>query len=134
VQGVSLATYWPLIEAEPFAYAAFRAYRNFDEEGQRFGDTAVSASSSSLEIATVYASVQSDQPQRMVIVAINKSTKSLHAGIRISHDTAYLGASVFVLSGEKPVLLPAAELAAIASNAFRYDMPAQSISVIVPNP
>jgi hypothetical protein len=134
MEGVSLATYWPLIDAEPYAYAAFRAYRNFDDEGSAFGDTAVSASSNALELATVYASIQSNDPKRMVVIAINKSTRSLRAGIRISHDTEYLGASVFVLSDKRPELLRAAPLSAVASNAFRFDMPAQSISVIVPNP
>jgi hypothetical protein len=134
VNGVGLATYWPLMEAEPFAYAAFRAYRNYDGEGSGFGNVAVSAISSSPESATVYASIQSQLPERILIVAINKETRALRAGIRISHGTEYLGASVFVLTGQRPELEKADELSAVASNAFRYDMPAQSISIIVPTP
>jgi hypothetical protein len=133
VHGVSLATYWPLAEAEPFAYAAFRAYRNYDGEGASFADTSVSAASSSYENATVYASTNSRDPHHMAIVAINKSTRQLRAGIRISHGTEYLGAAVYVLTEQQPDLSKAGELTAVASNAFRYDMPAQSISVIVPN-
>ena len=130
--GVSLASYWPLIDAEPYAYAAFRAYRNYDGQGSGFGDTSVAAISSDVEAATVYASIQSDHPERLVIVAINKDTTMKHAGFRISYGTAYTKAAMFVLTGAQPVLTQANALRAVAMNAFRYEMPAQSICVVIP--
>lgn len=133
-EGVDLATYWCLLKAEDFAYAAFRAFRNFDGKGGAFGDTSVHASSSQLPIATVYASIQSDKPQRSVLVLINKDWATRRAGVRISHATQYTKASIFVLSAAQPELQRGAELRATATNTFVYDMPAQSITVVSPEP
>jgi hypothetical protein len=130
--GVSLATYWPLTEHEAFAYAAFRAFRNYDDQGSSFGDVSVAASSSATDQATVYASMQSDRPERTVIVLINKDTAPRRAGLRIRHDVSYATAKVFVITGTQPALIGAPALRAVSTNAFRYDMPAQSVSVIVP--
>jgi hypothetical protein len=132
--GVSLATYWPLTPVESCADAAFRAYRNFDGKGGSFGDVSIAASLSrpDPEKAVVYASMQSDHPEHVVIVLINKSNQASSTGLRISHSVAYSKADVFVLSGGQPVLRAGSPLRALATNAFRYDMPAQSVSVIVP--
>ena len=130
--GVSLATYWSLLEAEPFAYAAFRAFRNYDGQGACFADTSVSATSSDPALVTVYASVQSDRPERTVMIAINKDMSTKRAGIRISHGTEYKSAAVFVLSHAQPALTAQGVLSTLGTNAFRYDMPPQSIAVIVP--
>jgi hypothetical protein len=130
--GVSLANYWGLLDSEPFAYAAFRAYRNYDGQGSGFGDTSVAVTSSDPEMATVYASIQSDRSERVVIIAINKDTVMKRAGIRISHGTVYKKAAVFVLAGTQPALAPASLLQSVATNAFLYQMPAQTVSVLVP--
>jgi hypothetical protein len=132
--GVSLATYWPLTQEESFAYAAFRAYRNFDGKGGSFGDVSIAASLSrpDPEKAVVYASMQSDHPERVVIVLVNKGNQTSPTGLRISHSVSYSKAEVFVLSGAEPVLRAGSPLRVLATNAFRYDMPAQSVSVIVP--
>jgi hypothetical protein len=132
--GVSLATYWSLTQEESFAYAAFRAYRNFDGKGASFGDVSIAAGLTrpDPEKAVVYASMQSDHPERVVIVLVNKSNQPSPTGLRISHSVAYSKADVFVLSGGQPVLRAGSPLRALATNAFRYDMPAQSVSVIVP--
>lgn len=132
--GVSLAAYWPMTWEEPFSYAAFRAYRNFDGSGGAFGDTSVVANSSDVNTATVYASIDSTNPARSVIIAINKSSSAKSAGIRISHSARYTNAKVFLLSGTTPALMEAPALSVVGVNAFKYDMPAQSVSVIVPAP
>jgi hypothetical protein len=132
-ESVGLATYWPLNSDESFAYAAFRAYRNYDGQGSTFGDTSISATSSDVPTATVYASIDSGVSGRAVIVAINKATSSKTAGIRIAHTSSYTTASVWVLTAAQANLGAGTPLAAAATNAFRYTMPAQSVSVIVPN-
>jgi hypothetical protein len=131
-ESVGLATYWPLKADESFAYAAFRAYRNFDGSGAAFGDTSVAATSSDVPVATVYASIDAANTHRTVIVAINKATTAKSAAIRIAHSASYKTARVFVLTGGQAALTAGAGLTAVAANAFHYDMPAQSVSVIVP--
>lgn len=130
--GVGLANYWPLIDEEPFAFAAFRAFRNYDGHGSSFGDTSVSATSSDPVLATVYASVASDRSERSVIIAINKETTKKRAGLRISHSVAYTKADVFVLTESAAALVRASVLPAVATNAFSFELPPQSIVVIAP--
>jgi hypothetical protein len=130
--GVSLATYWPLQHDESFAHAAFRVFRNYDGGGAAFRDTSVAASTSDRATATVHASIDSREPARVVIVAINKATTPKTAGVKIAHSVVYATAKVFQLTGARAVITSAAPLSAVATNAFKLEMPAQSISVIVP--
>ncbi len=132
--GVHLAAYWPMTWEEPFAYAAFRAFRNFDGSGGAFGDTSVVATTSDVNTATVYASIDSANPARTVIIAINKANSAKIAGIQIAHSTRYTSAKVFLLSGTTPALMAAQALAVGDANTFKYNMPPQSVSVIVPSP
>lgn len=133
-QGVTLANLWELTATESFNYAAFRAYRNYDGKGAGFGDVSRQAISSDVATATVYASTFASDPGRAVIVAINKSTASRRAGIRItSANTPFARARVYTITasgGANVVAQP--ELAAVATNAFSYLMPAMSVSVLVP--
>src|SRR5262249_17287814 len=129
--GVGLATFWALNSDESFTYAAFRAFRNFDGNGGAFGDTSISATTSDVPSSSVYASIDPSQPSRLVIVAINKATASKMAGIQVTHQTAYTRASVYTITGAGPTLQPGTALSAVATNAFRFAMPAQSVSVLV---
>jgi hypothetical protein len=133
--GVEMAMMWPMNGDESFAYAAFRAYRDYDGKGGAFGDTSVTATSSDVPTATVYASLQASDPSKVVVVAINKATSSKTAGIVLHHATVFTKASVYTLTaGGGANVIAAAPLASTATNAFRYAMPAQSVSVIVPSP
>ena len=129
-EGVGVAAYWALNADESFANAAFRAYRNFDGQGGAFGDTSIYASSSDVATATAYASFDAANPARVVIIAINKSTASKTAGIRIAHPDAFSKLAVWTLTSTGASLSPAADLAATATNAFRYPMPPLSVSVL----
>jgi hypothetical protein len=130
--GMSLATYWPMLQSEAFAYAAFRIYRNYDGHGAAFGDVSIATSSSDVTNATAYGSIKSEDPARTVIVVINKANKTKKAGISIRHAAVYVKAKVYVLAGAQPKIVEGPVLSPVASNAFNYDMPAQSVSVIVP--
>ena len=132
--GVDMAMMWELND-ESFTYAAFDAYRNYDGKGASFGDTSIEATTTDVPNGTVYASLQSADASKLVIVAINKATTTKTAGIRITHSTVYSKASVYTITaagGAKVV--PQTGIVAAATNAFRYTMPAQSVSVIVPTP
>jgi hypothetical protein len=130
--GVDLATYWPLHTDETFAYCGFRAYRNFDGAGGAFGDTSVSATSSDVVTATAYASIDSANGSRTVIVVVNKATTDKTAGISIAQSVSYPSANVFRIVAGQANVVPAGSINAVAANAFNYTMPAQSVSVIVP--
>ncbi len=134
-ENVTLATMWPLDPNQAFTYAAFKAFRNFDGAGAAFGDTSIRAACSDSALASVYASVDAANPNRTVIVAINKSTSPRSAGIRVAHTQAYSHAKVYTVTasgGASAVAQP--DIATVATNAYNYTMPPMSISVIVPQP
>jgi hypothetical protein len=134
-EGVSLASMWPLNGDERFTYAAFEAFRNYDGAGSGFGDTSMEATTTDVGTASIYASHDAVNPDRVVLVAINKSTSTRTAGIGLTHPSRFTVADVWTVTaagGPDPVAAPA--ITAVDTNAFRYSMPPMSVSVIVPRP
>ena len=129
---VDIASYWALAD-ETYANVAFRAYRNFDGKGAAFGDTSIHAASSDVSTATVYASVDSANADRLVAVLINKSTSPKSAGITISHPTSFASLSVYTLTSAGAKLTAGNALAASSPNTFVYAMPAMSVTVLASN-
>jgi hypothetical protein len=132
--GLGAAANWPL-NAGPYTWAAFRVFGTFDGKGAHFGDTSIDATTSDLQATSVYASIGSNDPNRVVIVAINKEVTDKTAAIRVAHESSFGNAAVYTLSaagGAKVV--PGLPIAATASNAFLYTMPARSASVLVLSP
>ncbi len=130
-EGVGLASYW---NSEPFTDAGLRAFRNFDGNGSSFGDVSISAATSSDAQSSVYASIDSTEPSRTVVVAINRGPNDLDVAIRVAHDTAFATADVYTLTSAGTAINAAGSLTAAATNAFLYVMPGYSVSVIVPKP
>jgi hypothetical protein len=132
--GVTLANLWELTATESYNYAALRAFRNFDGGGATFGDVSRSAGSSDAAVASVYASTFARDPSKTVVVAINKANVSRRAGIRItSANQPFSRAKVYTITAAGgPNVVAQPEIAAVATNAFNYQMPAMSVSVIVP--
>lgn len=138
-EGVGLATLW---NNQPFPMAAIRAFTNYDGMGGKFGDTSIFAQTSDVTRSAVYASVDAEDPERTVVIALNKTDAELSASIRLAHPTRYRTADLYVLEGGPPadagmmspvvVLGPAPALPAVAPNAFRYVMPPYSVSILVP--
>jgi len=127
--GVDIGSYWALAD-ESFANLAFRAYRNFDGKGAAFGDTSIHAASSDVPTATVYASVDSANPDRLVAVLINKSTSPKSAGITISHPSSFSSLGVYTLTASSGKFAEGTALTATSSNTFIYGMPAMSVTVL----
>lgn len=133
-EGVQLATQWRLQADESFTLGAFRMYRNYDGQGASFGDTSISATTSDIAKASVYASLDAANQGRVVIVAINRTPSVQNAGLTVASSVAFTRADVFTLTDAAPLPAAATPLAPTATNAFLYAMPAYSVSVIVPKP
>jgi hypothetical protein len=129
---VALAARWPLQDDESFADAAFRVYRNYDGQGATFGDTSIQATSSDVASVTAYASTDSQQSLRLVIVLINKAKTTKTVAVSIAHPSAFTKARVFLLSAARAEVVRVDDVAASATNAFKLLLPAQSVSVIEP--
>lgn len=131
-QGVGSAAFWPEFSPnEDWSYGAFAAFRNYDGRGAAFGDTAVQVNDSDPVNTSAYASTDSANPGRTVIVVINKNLTAQAATVQINGSTART-ATVYTLTGASPLPQPANGLAANSPGTFAYTMPAQSVSIIVP--
>ncbi|MGD0808929.1 MAG: glycoside hydrolase family 44 protein [Acidimicrobiales bacterium] len=129
--GVHAAAFWPLTSDEGFAYGAFAIYRDYNGRGAAFGDTEVRATTTDKVNTSVYASVDKADPRHVVIVVINKSLGATTATVRLQ-GVAATTASVYELTSKISKPEPAPALVATGSGTFNDVMPAQSVSVIVP--
>jgi hypothetical protein len=131
-EGVALANIWWLEKTEPYTVAGLKVFRNFDGKQGEFGDIGVAAGNGDTVNTSVYASLSSDSPGHVVVVAINKQKDAtLNAGITLAHPATFAKAKTFVLTAASFSLKAGGELAAIGTNAFVYAMPPRSVSVLV---
>src|SRR5690606_34161655 len=128
--GVFAATMWRLHEDQQFIYGAFDMFRNYDGNNGSFGDTSIRAATSDIDTTSVYASVDSNEANRMVIVCINKADEPQTASIEISHPEALTTAQVYTLTSTSSTPQRQSDIA-VASNAFSYTMPANSVTTLV---
>jgi hypothetical protein len=131
-EGVSLATYWPLSNMETFSYAAFRVYRNYDGSGGTFGDVSLPITTSDVASVTAYASLDASNTDRVVIVAINKVEASKTVALRLAHPTTFSAAESYRLATGSAEVVKQADEAAVAINAWKLTLPAQTVTVLVP--
>lgn len=128
------------------ALMAIDIYRNYDGNNSKFGDTHIGAAiadpaftspATQNERVTAYASMDAGNPDRVVIVAINKATTTINAGLKITHTKAFNTAEVWRVTGTNGGLggctapTRQADVTLTATNAFNASLPAQSVSVIV---
>jgi hypothetical protein len=129
--GVGLATLWLLRPAarEQFLLAGLRVFTSYDGAGHGFGGTSIAATTSDVERVTAYGS-DDDFGGRQVIVLINKSTAPLTAAVTLAAPRDLPSLDRWVLDGDAPTIAAAAAVPATATNAFRVDLPASSITIL----
>jgi hypothetical protein len=133
-EGLFAASMWEMSQTSTFIFAGFAMYRNYDGQGGTFGDVSISAADSDTVKTSVYASVSSTGGPQIVVVAINKTTAPLVAGIPITHTAMLGGADVYTLTSAAPAPKKGAAITPVATNAFRYTMPARSVTTLVFHP
>lgn len=72
--GLFAACQWGLTHEDAAAFAGFRAFTDFDRQGARFGDRGLAVAGESPAENSVYAALDSKDPRRLTIVAINKTS------------------------------------------------------------
>ncbi|MBN1891351.1 MAG: hypothetical protein JW780_01100 [Clostridiales bacterium] len=99
-EGVFEATLWPMSDMkDSYTAAAFDMYLDYDGRGAHFGDISVPATTSNIEETSVYAALDSSDPDRLVIMAINKTDGWTEALIDYkSEGEIYSFAETYVLS------------------------------------
>jgi hypothetical protein len=130
-ENVFAATYWPIVDDNDYIWGGFEMYRNYDGAGGAFGDTHIQAQTSDSAQTSVYASVDAASPDRMVVVAINRTAGARSAGLRIWHTAGFSRARVYRLTSASSQPQAAGEIMLNQVNALQYTMPAYSVSTLV---
>jgi hypothetical protein len=130
-EGVFAANWWDIGNGSSFVNAAFNLYLNYDGAGGQFGDISVDADTNNIANSAVYASVDSTDPNRMVVVAINRTANTQTTGIAVTHDRIFDHAEVYQLNSGAALVTHAADIELNLVNAFQYTMPAWSVSTLV---
>lgn len=130
-EDVFAATLWDLSGSTAYVDGAFALYCDYDGAGGRFGDTSVGAATSNHETTSVYASVDEGRDDRMVLVAVNKSTGPTTAEILVTHPVDFARARTWQVGAGSPTPARGPDLAPAARNAFRLEMPASSATTVV---
>lgn len=134
-EGVYSASHWHLGNTDDaFVFGAFRSFLNYDGNKGKFGDKGLAANTSDVNTSSVYASVDSKNPNRRVLVVINKKETAQIAEIRLNDAMNFSAAQTYVLSGSNPNPVKGAVLAPADTNVFKYEMPAMSVTTIVLTP
>jgi autotransporter-associated beta strand protein len=133
-QGVFSANQWPLGSNEAYIAGGFQMYRNFDGHNSTFGDTSVFAQTSDNGASSIYASLDSQNPNRMVLVALNKTDHTVTAALNMQHASAFGLADIYQITSASstPVYVDSV-LIADPTN-FSYAMPAYSVTTLLVRP
>jgi hypothetical protein len=130
-EGVFAANWWDLGNGSSYVNSAFNLYVNYDGAGSGFGDSSIDADTSNIANSAVYASVDSSDPNRMVVVAINRTESDQTTGVAVTHDRVFDHAEVHRFTNGSANITHAADIELDLLNAFQYTMPAWSVTTLV---
>jgi predicted small lipoprotein YifL len=133
-EGAHSAALWATSSSIPYITAGFAMFRSYDGVGGSFGDVSVQATNSDTVNSSVYASVDSSNPGRVVLVLINKATTAKVASLTVTHTVAFGHVEVYQLTSATPNATRGTDVVLTEPNALRYTMPASSVSTLVFKP
>ncbi len=127
---VDFADMWdPPQPTDPTAYS-FRLFRNYDGQGNQFGDTSVGSESSNQSQLAIYGSERTSDGA-LTLVVINKTLESLTTSINLSNFNPSASATFYTYSNanlqqivEQPTLI-------VTNATILATFPAQSESIVV---
>lgn len=115
---------------DTYIRGGFAAYRDYDGAGATFGDVSVRAVTDDSAGTSVHGSLHARSPERVVLVAINKTDAAMDAAVRVRHAHALTTLSSYVVSDGTAMPTAGASVDATADNAFVYTMPPLSVSTL----
>jgi hypothetical protein len=126
---LDMAMLWaPLDAAQPYAFA-FRMYLNYDGDGNQFGDTSVSATSSDVEQVSIFAAQRSSD-NAVTVLVINKRNEAITSLLRL--DGGDFGAvESYLYSAEHPDTIRQGAGYSWDAQGFAVTLPPQSITLLV---
>lgn len=128
--GVFAANVWRLATDESFIQGGFRMFRNFDGVSSSFGDTSVRATTDNVAGSSVYASLDSADPNVLYVVAINKTNAPLPVTMQLARVLPGATATTYQLTSASAVPQLAGTTAIVNPANYSATLPAYSVSTI----
>ena len=129
-EGLDLATLWSGPTATQPGAFAFRAFRNYDGAGARFGDVSVAAVSSDQSQLAAYAG-QRTADGAVTVVVVNKSAADLVSPLTVANFVGNGVAQQFSYSAANLGAFVRGSDLAVTSGALTATYPANSLTVLV---
>ncbi len=136
-QGVFSANWWPDGAAnDNFTNSAFNMYLNYDGKGSKFGNTSIQATTNNIASTAVYASQDAGNPNRMVVVMINRTNAAVTTNLNIANSQSLSLADAYQLAGSSAtishvVFNPASpQWQWLGANSLSYNLPALSVTTL----
>ncbi len=136
-QGVFSANWWPDgASNDNFTNSAFNMYLNYDGKGSKFGNSSIQAATNNLASTAVYASQDAGNPNRMVLVMINRTNAAVTASLNIANPQSLSLADAYQLAGSSATIAhvvfnpSAPQWQWLGTNSLSYNMPAMSVTTL----
>lgn len=131
--GVYAANLWSLQSDLTYISAAFKMFLNFDGNGAAFGDISIGASSSDLSKASIYASIDSTNPHRTVLVLINRTGAAESASVALANlGYSYTDLQAYRITDGNPTpTLFERTMLPTGSTSFSYTLAPYSVNTIL---
>ncbi len=129
-EGVFAANEWSFDPDESYIAAGFQMFRDYDGNRSTFGNISVGASTDSVEATSIYASLDSEHRQRMVLVCINKLDQAISATVQLRHAHRYGHADIYQLTALSSRPTSAGRLPLPDSSRFAIELPPMSVNTI----
>ena len=139
-EGLDLATLWNYpnsgdglgydhFETEPGAYA-FRLYRNYDGNGNTFGDTSIQAASTNQDQLSIYAAKR-NKDGALTLMVINKTSQTLTSSLALTNFQTAANAQVYQYSSSNLSAIVHEPNLAVTPSGFTTAFPLNSITLII---
>ncbi len=126
--GLFAACHWGINHTESPVMAAFYAFTNYDRSGSTFGDRGLHVEGENPALNSVYASLDSRDPNRMVLVVINKTSQAQEFSLNLKSFNPRYERGFVVRDGV--YARPESADVTIKKNVVDYRSPALSICTI----
>ncbi|KHD35935.1 endoglucanase [Clostridium acetobutylicum] len=131
--GVYFATYWECnSDKNNYVQSAFNLYNNYDGNNSKYGDTDVKCDTSDINNSSTYASVTSNDGNKMDIIVMNKNyTDSINFNFNVSSNKNYTSGQVWGFDSNSSNITKRDDVSSISGNKFTYKIPALTAVHIV---
>lgn len=136
-QGLFAANWWSDGSSATFTNSAFNMYLNYDGKGHKFGNTSIGAATNSNSTTAVYASEDAGNPNRMVLVLINRTGAQVTSTLNIANSSNLSLVNAYQLTSASSniahvVYNPGSpQWQWLGTNQLSYNLPAMSVTTLV---